>query len=472
MPETFSHGYALIIGVGACDYERWSLPATVQDAAAVRGVLADPALCAYPPKQIRLLKDKTAARRKILDGLAWLKECAAKDAEATVVVFYSGHGWLDDASGNYYLIPSDTSPLRPSKTALSSGDLTEALRAVKAKRLLVILDSCHAAGMTTSKGKGKAKGQAESAVPEGFAAAALPKGISQELAQGEGRAVFTSSSGSQSSWVRADGSMSAYTFHLIEALQGAGSREGETLVRLSDLMGYLSQAVPQTVRRECNAEQTPNFDFKTEDFPVAVLRGGKGLPPGGWAAVQREEAGEKPAETKKTSTHASGRGSVAVGGNVSGSTIITGNHNVVGDHNITVGNITNSSGVNIGEGAGSTTIQTGGDFSGRDKIEGARPQDLAEAFAILYGLVKQEKSKVKQAVLTPVVQQLEEQAQQGEQGKPEEIKNLFEMLKAMAPDIFEVAAATFANPIQGISEVFRKIAQKARGRKTFKPVNR
>ena len=33
-------------------------------------------------------------------------------------------------------------------------------------------------------------------------------------------------------------------------------------------------------------EQTPFFDAATEDFPVALLRGGKGLPKGGWTRIK------------------------------------------------------------------------------------------------------------------------------------------------------------------------------------------
>jgi hypothetical protein len=467
MPEMFRHGYALLIGVGACAYTQWSLPATVKDAEAIRRTLADRNLCAYSPKQLRLLKDKAAARKGILDGLAWLKACAEDDQEATVVVFYSGHGWLDNTSGGYYLIPSDTSPLRAARTALSAADLTAALRAIPAKRLLVVLDSCHAAGMATAAKK--AGIEEEPSLPEGFTAGALPKGLSEDLAQGQGRAVFTSSSGAQLSWVRKDGSMSVYTFHLIEALEGAGNREGEKLVKLSDLMGYLSQAVPETVRQECGEEQTPNFDFKTEDFPVAVLRGGKGLPRGGWAAVQREkEATAPPSDV----TQAVGERSVAIGRG-SHNTVITGDRNIVGSSNIQVGNIRDSVGVNIGQGAGSTTINTGGgDFVGRDKITGAQPRDMAEAFGLLYEKVNEHKTGVKRPVLHALVQQLEEQARKGEQAEPAEVLTLFQTLKAMAGDIFEVAVATFSSPVQGISTVFQKIAQKAKGRRTFQPKNR
>jgi hypothetical protein len=41
---TFSHGYALLIGVGESTYPKLSLPVTVKDMQAVRDILADEAM--------------------------------------------------------------------------------------------------------------------------------------------------------------------------------------------------------------------------------------------------------------------------------------------------------------------------------------------------------------------------------------------------------------------------------------------
>ena len=334
MTDPFTHGYALLIGVGRCAYAPWSLPVTVRDMQALRAVLADPALCSYPADHIRLLHDDGATRQAILDGLAWLAQQAAADPDATAVVFYSGHGWREESTGRYFLLPHDVAPFDLPGSALSAEDFTAALRRIQARRLLVFMDCCHAAGMATAKdapplvgahgGAPLVQAHDRAPLPPGFAPAALPKGVADALKQGAGRAVFSSSTGSQQSWVQPDGTLSLYTYHLIEALQGAGSRPGDTVVRLSDLMNYLGKAVPASARA-LGREQTPFFDTATEDFPVALLRGGKGLPTGGWAAV-RDEA------TRQASriVQASGERSVAIGGDVSGSIIITGDHDKVG----------------------------------------------------------------------------------------------------------------------------------------------
>lgn len=112
MTNPLSNHYALLIGVGECKYADYSLPVTVRDIQALKNLLADTTLCGYldNEKHLRLLHDKTATKQAILDGLNWLKQQAENDPEATILVYYSGHGWLDKSSDNYYLIPHDIIP--------------------------------------------------------------------------------------------------------------------------------------------------------------------------------------------------------------------------------------------------------------------------------------------------------------------------------------------------------------------------
>ena len=267
MPDQFTHGYALLIGVGTTADSRLSLPVTVKDAQALKAILTDKSLCAYPdsPQHVRVLQDQGANRSAILDGLDWLQEKAATDSDATIVLYYSGHGGKD--SNGYYLIPNDFDRQSIPETALAAETLTQKLREISAKRLWVIIDSCHAEGMASAK----------DALPADFTPTALPKGVVDALKQGEGRAVFTSSRGDQSSWVRPDGSLSLYTHHLIEALKGAANQPSDRFVTIFNVMTHLGKTVPESARTLRQAEQTPFCDSATEDFPIALLQGGKGL---------------------------------------------------------------------------------------------------------------------------------------------------------------------------------------------------
>ncbi|NER99707.1 MAG: hypothetical protein F6J86_38855, partial [Symploca sp. SIO1B1] len=313
MPKTLSHNYALLIGVGeSANYPQWSLPVTVKDTIALKSLLTDPNLCGYSDdkQHLRLLNDVIATKESILSNLNWLQQQAAADSEATVLVYYSGHGWLDDATGKYYLIPHDVEPFDIPNSALPADTFTAALQQIPAQRLLVIIDSCHAAGMATAKNDVRAKhlsdnlstkpnmhhpnaspsnaGKKHLKLPNNLIPTALPKDLIDKLKQGTGRAVFTSSTGEQQSWIRPDDTMSIYTFHFLEALQGAGNQPGDQVVTVSHLMNYVGKTVPASAKELCQAEQTPFFDFATEDFPVALLHGGKGIPKQGWDEVKVE----------------------------------------------------------------------------------------------------------------------------------------------------------------------------------------
>lgn len=324
-----SSRYALLIGVGECQHQPWSLPVTVKDMQAVYQILVAPDFCGYPPENIRLLHDETATRDNILDGLAWLKEQASLNPECTILIYYSGHGWLDLATDNYYLIPHDVAGDRQlANSALSASDFTKAIQEIKCQRVLVVIDSCYAQGMAATKGAQNEQNPLE--IPFGFWPTATPKSITT-LSQGKGRAVFTSCDKNEKSWIRRDALMSIYTYHFIEALQGAGNLPDDTVVRLSHLMNYLGKTVPQTTWNQFGTTQTPNFNISNQDFAVAIalLRGGKGLPPEGWNAV-KDEAAEK----MRQIIQAIGANSMAAGGDIAG---VQGQNTINGPTNVAMG---------------------------------------------------------------------------------------------------------------------------------------
>lgn len=317
MSTCFDRGYALLIGVGECAHKDWSLPVTVKDIHAVQKILMAPELCGYPADNIRLLHDENATRDKILQGLAWLKEKSSQNPDCTVLIYYSGHGWYDRKTGNYYLIPHDVSedPNEIVNTALSAEAFTNGIREIQSQRVLVTIDSCHAWGMAATKGE-----EAIASIPPRFLRTMTPKNILTSLSQGKGRAVFTSCDGDEKSWIRNDDLMSIYTYHFVEALQGAGNSPDDTVVRLSNLMNYLAKTVPESAKRQFGTTQTPNFDISNEDFGVTIglLRGGKGLPKEGWDALKDEAAAKI-----RHIVQAVGAGSMASAGNM---TAVQGNN--------------------------------------------------------------------------------------------------------------------------------------------------
>jgi Caspase domain/TIR domain len=249
---TLDNAHALVVGIAA--YRRLRpLPATVRnDAATVARALADPAVGAYDPTRVRTLLDEEAcasALRAALDNLA-----RNTNDRSTVLIYFSGHGGRLP-SGDF-LLPVDA--VYPDEaalagSALSAAEFSAALRAIRARKLLVILDCCHAGGV------GEAKD-----FRAGLSAPTL-----EQLQAGFGRVVLASSLAAEESWVRPGDAHSLFTKHLLAGLRG-GVPAPDGLVRVFDLFHYLQ---PRVTAEQPN--QHPLLKAEVgENFPIAFCSGG------------------------------------------------------------------------------------------------------------------------------------------------------------------------------------------------------
>lgn len=69
------------------------------------------------------------------------------DDEDSLIIYYAGHGNLDEAADQGYWLPVDAAPNDPANW-LSISSLNEQLRAMPAKHVLVVSDSCYSGKMT------------------------------------------------------------------------------------------------------------------------------------------------------------------------------------------------------------------------------------------------------------------------------------------------------------------------------------
>ena len=119
---------------------------------------------------------------------------------------------------------------------------------------------------------------------------------------------------------------------------------------------------------------------------------------------------------------------------------------------ITVGNISKSTGVAIGRGAQASVKQT----------TGASAEEIAKAFAAISAKVNALPEGPDKTVAASAVKALQDEAQKGEKASESNVEKWFDFLAQAAPDAFEVAAATFANPIAGLGVAFKKITERAK----------
>lgn len=257
----FAQGRALIIGVA--NYEEVSsLPSAVlNDAHDIADVLRAPAFCGYPDEYVTILTDKQATLYGIRKALADLASATA--ASDTVAIFFSGHGtrFGRAEAATSALIPYDCKLSDIAGTTLGEFELSSALAAIKAARLLVIIDACHAGGAAILK----------SEFEEDFLAGFGEKSL-QQLATGSGRVVLASSRASETSIVLKGARNSVFTSAMLNGLKGAAPVAPDGTIRVFDLFNYVSAAVRQAVP----SRQHPIFKASEleENFPVALALGG------------------------------------------------------------------------------------------------------------------------------------------------------------------------------------------------------
>lgn len=306
----FAEGHACIIGVGA------DLPNTEKDATGLADILKDPERCAYPPQQVHLLTSKRATRGSILSTLDEMARVT--DSQSTVIIYFSGHGCrvADSTDELYYLIPYGYNKKQLEETAISGAEFTNKLRAIPAQKLLVLLDCCHAGGITDSGIQ--------------LTKSPLPAEVRQMLSQGRGGAIIASSKANELSYTGRP--YSAFTAAVLEALCGKGVSQQDGYVRVADLALYAREVVPKRTADK----QHPVLNYhQADNYVLAYYAGGdtepKKLPFG------EPEIESFPGEFNREIMQ-------IVGGDYTSGTKI-------GGDNIVVGDITNASGIAIGRNA-------------------------------------------------------------------------------------------------------------------------
>jgi hypothetical protein len=92
---------------------------------------------------VTLLRDAT--RDQIFDAFDRLRRELGEDDN--LLIYYAGRGWLDPDADCGYWLPVDARWDTRSRW-LSNGDITDLLRATKARQVMVVADSCYSGTLT------------------------------------------------------------------------------------------------------------------------------------------------------------------------------------------------------------------------------------------------------------------------------------------------------------------------------------
>lgn len=244
--------WALVVGISKFANPKLNLRCAAKDAEDFYKYLTTEGN--FAPDHVKLLTDEKATQREILSELGnrWLPRVANPDD--LVVIYVSSHGSASemDVGGVNYIVAHDTNIDDLYTTGIEMQELARTIkRRVHSDRVVVILDACHS-GAANADAKGLTR---------------MGNLNADDIAQGSGQLVISSSQPNQVSWELKDQSNSAFTTYLIAGLKKQGDG-----TRLEEAFDYMKDKVQETVLRERGVLQTPvlKSQWKGNELVLAV----------------------------------------------------------------------------------------------------------------------------------------------------------------------------------------------------------
>ena len=255
--------WAVVIGISTYknSHEIPNLRYADKDASTFYQFLCGPGGGGFPDSHVRLLLNEKATFQAVRDALfSFLQKAIEEDL---VVIYISGHGAPDPNNNkNLYLLTYDTNVEQMASTAFPMWDLETAVqRQIKAQKVVVFTDTCHAGGVGGGIGL-------RGLVPRDNLVNRYLLGLAQAK---KGIAVFTASEAGEQSMEseRWGGGHGVFTYHLLEGLKGEADYNRDGIVSLGEAMDYTNERV----RRDTNSQQHPDtagmFD---RNLPMGIVR--------------------------------------------------------------------------------------------------------------------------------------------------------------------------------------------------------
>ena len=246
--------YAVIVGISDYKFQDAglkNLSYADADAKAMGTFLQSPAGGAFASADIKLLLNQDASLAAVRAALNdTFKRAKSNDL---VFVFIAGHGAPDPlASQNLYFLLADTKVVDMARTAFPMGELKQMLDTqVAAQRVLVMIDTCHSAGVNQ---KTKSIVTGRDLVQEGDENNISNFFLTNQLFKQTGRAILTSSDVNEVSQESAKwGNHGVFTWALLDGLKGKADLNGDKLITAGELFQFTRAAV----QKETNFQQNP-----------------------------------------------------------------------------------------------------------------------------------------------------------------------------------------------------------------------
>ena len=231
--------FAVIVGVSEYQYADAglkNLSYADDDAQSVAAFLQTPAGGSFSSGDIKLLVNQSASLLAVRTAL--LDTAKRAKSEDLIFIFIAGHGAPDPlAPQTLYFLLSDTKVVDMAKTAFPMSELKQILDTqVYAQRVIVLIDTCHSAGINQKtqslvSGRDLVQEDDENNISNFY--------LTNQLFKQTGRAIITSSDVTEVSQESAKwGNHGVFTWALLDGLKGKADVNGDGLVTAGEIFQY------------------------------------------------------------------------------------------------------------------------------------------------------------------------------------------------------------------------------------------
>lgn len=233
--------YAIVIGIEQYRQKLTKADFAVADARIVTEYLTN--VMGFPEENVVTLLNDRAAKSDFEKYFEkWLSNNVEKDA--TVFIYYSGHGAPNPKTFDAYLVPYDGDPSFIDQTGYSLKRMYDALGKLPAKEIIVALDACFS-------GAGGRSVIAKGARPlvMNLPSTALSKNMT----------VLSASSGEQISSAYDEKGHGLFTYFMLKGIKNEDVVMPDGSIKMADLFSYIKPQVERIARKQYNNEQTPQL---------------------------------------------------------------------------------------------------------------------------------------------------------------------------------------------------------------------
>jgi WD40 repeat protein len=262
--ETDMNLYILSVGINKYENPSYELTYATDDAKAYNRIVQKGARTIFNSVEEYFIQDNDANKAKIEETF---QSIANKAQPQDVFIFYfAGHGAMGSASNDetadFFIIPYDVTNIYGDydllkEKAISSEEILQLSKQIKAGKQLFILDACQSGGALNAL---NTRG------------ASREKAVAQ-LARSTGTFFLLASGAIQFASEARELRHGIFTYAILEALEGkADSGIPDEKITASELKSYVEERVPELTQQYMLTPQYPTGYSFGQDFPIVLVK--------------------------------------------------------------------------------------------------------------------------------------------------------------------------------------------------------